>query len=141
MPHVTKNREEFERLRNDIHCIRAMTENYAEKVRAAMLVLRYRVSHELADMEKAETHLAKSLNAYLKLAELTKDTYHFANSLQTSHRKIPFSGGSHGEPADYHWMQLVDEYRRELADFRTEIKGLRETGGASGHSNESSVKQ
>jgi len=141
VPHVTKNREEFERLRNDMHCIRAMTESYAEKVRAAMLVLRYRLSHELSDMEKAETHLTKSFEAYVKLAQLTEDTYYFANSLQTSHRKIPFSGGSHGEPADYHWMQLVDEYRRELADFRTEIKGLRETGGASGHSNESSVKQ
>jgi hypothetical protein len=118
-----------------------VTENYAEKVHAAMLVLRYRFSHELSDMEKAETHLAKSFEAYLKLVELTRDTYHFANSLQTSHRKIPFSGGEDGRPANYHWTRLVDDYRRELTDFRTKIKGLRETGGASGHSNESSIKR
>lgn len=139
-PHVTKNREEFKRLRNDIHCIRAMTENYAEKVQAAMLVLRYRFSHELSDMEQAETHLAKSLEAYLKLAELTKDTYHFANSLQTSHRKIPFPGSRDGNPANYHWTQLVDDYRRELADFRAKIENLRETGGAFDHPDESSLK-
>ncbi len=140
VPHVTKNWEEFKRLRNDVHCICAMTESYAEKVRATMLVLRYRFSHELSDMEEAETHLAKSFEAYLKLAELTRDTYHFANSLQTSHRKIPFSGGEGGRPANYHWTQLVDDYGRELTDFRREIEGLRETGGASGHSNESSIK-
>ena len=140
VPHVTKNREEFERLRNDIHCIRAMTENYAEKVRAAMLVLRYRFSHELSDMEKAETHLAKSLNAYLKLAELTEDTYHFANSLQTSHRKIPFSGGEDGRPANYHWTQLVDDYRRELVEFKAKTEVLRETDIASGRPDESNRK-
>ena len=140
VPHVTKNRAEFERLRNDIHCIRAMAENYAEKVRAAMLVLRYRCSHGLSDMEEAETHLAKSLEAYLKLAELTKNTYHFANSLQTSHRKIPFSGGSNGDPANYHWTQLVDNYRRELADFRDEIESARESDIASGRPNESDLK-
>jgi hypothetical protein len=140
VPHVTKNREEFERLRNDIHCIRAMTENYTEKVRAAMLILRYRFSHELSDMEEAETHLAKSLDAYLKLAELTKDTYHFANSLQTSHRKIPFSGASDGDPVNYHWTQLVDDYRRELTDFKAKIEALRETDTASGRPGESNLK-
>jgi len=139
VPHVTKNREEFERLRNDIHCIRAMAESYVEKVRAAMLVLRYRFSHELSDMEEAETHLAKSLDAFLRLAELTEDTYYFANSLQTSHRKIPLSGGKGGQPANYHWTQLIDDYQRELTDFRTKIEGLREPGGASGHSSEFSV--
>jgi hypothetical protein len=138
-PHIKRNREEFKRLRNDVHCIRAMTESYAEKVRAAMLVLRYQLSGEVSDMEKAETHLARSFEMYLKLAELTKDTYHFANSLQTSHRKIPFSGGKDGRPANYHWTQLVDDYRRELTDFRAKIKGLRKADGASGHSSESSV--
>jgi len=141
VPHVTRNREEFERLRNDVHCIRAMTENYTEKVRAAMLVLRYRFSHKLSDMEEAETHLVKSLEAYLKLMELTKDTYHFANSLQTSHRKIPFSGGSGGNPAYYHWKQLVDDYRLELANFRAKIKHLRDTDGVYGRPDESTLKR
>jgi hypothetical protein len=139
-PHVTKNRKEFERLRNDIHCIRAMSENYAEKVRAAILVLRYRFSHELSDMEQAETHLAKSFEAYKKLAELTENTYHFANSLQTSHRKIPFSGGRNSEPANYHWTQLIDDYQRELTDFRAEIKRLRDIDSAPGHPDDSNLR-
>jgi hypothetical protein len=130
-PHVTKNRAEFERLRNDIHCIRAMTESYTDKVRAAMLILRYQFSHELSDMEEAETHLAKSFDAYRKLAALTEETYHFANSLQIAHRKIPFSGGENGRPANYHWTQLVDDYRRELAEFRAKVEALRETDIAS----------
>ena len=32
-PLVTNNRDEFERLRNDTHCIQAMAENYSAKVR------------------------------------------------------------------------------------------------------------
>jgi hypothetical protein len=140
VPHVTKNRQEFKRLRNDVYCIRAMTESYAEKVRAAMLVLRYRFSHELSDMEKAETHLAKSFEAYLRLAELTRDTYHFANSLQTSHRKIPFSGGEDGHPANYHWTQLIDDYHRELADFKAMVESLRKTDIASGRPSESNLE-
>ena len=34
-PHVTKNREEFARLRNDVYCIQALSENYAAKAEAA----------------------------------------------------------------------------------------------------------
>ena len=45
-PLVTKNRDEFERLRNDTRCIQAMAENYSAKVRAAELVLRYNYSHD-----------------------------------------------------------------------------------------------
>ncbi len=140
VPHVTKNREEFERLRNDIHCIRAMSENYTEKVQAAMLVLHYRFSHELSDIKQAETHLAKSFEAYKKLAELTKGTYHFANSLQTSHRKIPFSGGRDDKPANYHWTQLTDEYHRELTDFRAQIERLRDIDGVPGHPDDSNLR-
>jgi hypothetical protein len=71
---------------------------------------------------------------------LTEDTYHFANSLQTSHRKIPFPGGEDGRPADYHWTQLVDDYRRELAGFKAKIEALRETDIASGRPGESNLK-
>jgi hypothetical protein len=117
-PHVTKNKAEFLRLRNDIHCIRAMSRNYAAKANAAICVLRYQHSHDAADLKRAESFLAESLDHYRGLARLTKDSYRFANTMQTSQRKIPFPGGANGEPANFHWVQLVPVYKKELEEFR-----------------------
>jgi hypothetical protein len=128
-PHVTRNKDEFQRLRNDVRCIRAMSQNYAAKVNAAMSVLRYNHSQDPADMELAASHLAQSLEHYRTLAALTKDTYKFANSMQTSQRRIPFSGGQAGKPANYHWTQLVPVYEKELADFRTGLADLKPAVG------------
>ena len=124
-PLVTENRAEFERLRNDVHCIRAMSQNYAEKVEAAMCVLHYGYSHEIGDMEAAEGHLTKSLEYYRELVGLTKNAYEFANSMQTSQRKIPVVGGVDGHAANYLWSQLLPVYEKELADFRTKVAGIK----------------
>ena len=124
-PLVTKNKDEFERLRNDVYCIQAMSMNYAAKVKAAEHVLRYNYSHDITDMETAQAELAKSLEWYRKLASLTEKTYHFANTMQTSQRKIPVSGGKGGKPANYHWLQLVDMYQQELDDFATRVADLK----------------
>jgi len=128
-PQVTKNKDEFARLRNDVHCIRAMSENYAAKADAAMSVLRYGYSHDIADMENAEKQLAQSLACYKQLADLTKDTYDFANSMQTSQRRIPVAGGSGPNPANYHWTQLVPLYEKELADFQKSLADLKAAAG------------
>jgi len=123
-PLVTKNRDEFERLRNDVHCIQAMAENYSAKVQAAELVLRYNYSHDIHDMERAAGFLAQSLAAYQKLVALTKPAYHYANSMQTSQRKIPFVGGTRGGGANYLWSQVEPLYERELADFQERVARL-----------------
>ncbi|HWP40393.1 MAG TPA: hypothetical protein VNL70_05660, partial [Tepidisphaeraceae bacterium] len=91
-PHVTKNQQEFQRLRNDIHCIRAMSQNYAAKANAAIHVLRYNYSHDISDMEKAAVYLAESLDHFRELTRLTENSYRFANSMQTSQRRIPVPG-------------------------------------------------
>jgi hypothetical protein len=134
-PLVTKNHDEFERLRNDTRCIQAMAQNYAAKVRAAEHVLRYDYSHDVHDMEQAEKFLTDSLKAYEKLADLTTPTYHYANSMQTSQRKIPVPGGIRGGGGtNYLWSQLLPLYERELADFQThlaQLKGGAETNTAS----------
>ncbi len=127
-PQVTRNREEFARLRNDIHCIRVLSENYAAKVNAALCVLRFGYSKDIADRENAEEHLAQSLVSYKQLAALTQDTYRFANSMQTAQRKIPAAGGVGGKPANYHWTQLVPLYEKELADFRAQVAALKAAG-------------
>jgi hypothetical protein len=124
-PLVTKNREEFARLRNDVHAIRAMSLNYVAKTEAAMAVLRYNYSKDLADMDRAEKSLAESLEHYRTLAALTKDTYKAANSMQTAMRRIPVPGGVGGKAANYHWTQLLPLYEKELADFRAHIAALK----------------
>jgi hypothetical protein len=129
-PLVDRNRAEFARLQNDVHAIRAMTENYVAKTEAAMDVLRYGYSHDVHDMEKAERSLAVSLDAYRRLVSLTKDTYTAANSMQTSQRRIPVPGGRGGKPANYHWTQLLPLYEKELADFRAQVASLKSPGDA-----------
>ena len=118
---VTKNREEFERLRNDLHCVQALAKNYSGKARAAEYVLRYGYSHDLQDMKTAETFLAQSLADYKDLVSLTEKTYRFANSMQTSQRKIPAPGAGNGQRANYLWSQLVPRYEKELKDFQTNL--------------------
>jgi hypothetical protein len=127
-PLVTRNHEEFERLRNDVHCIRAMTENYDDKAEAALDVLRYSYSHDVADMDAAQKELGASLESYKHLADLTATTYRFANGMQTSQRKIPISGGSHGMGTNYHWTQLVGFYQAELESFQAKVARLHSTG-------------
>ncbi|HEV2435205.1 MAG TPA: hypothetical protein VG077_04335 [Verrucomicrobiae bacterium] len=128
-PFVTENRAGFARLDNDVHCIRLMAENYSAKVKAAELVLRYHYSHNIGDMEQAEKYLAESFADYQKLSALASPAYHFANGMQTSQRKIPFSGGIHGVGTNYLWSQLVPLYRKELGDFRARVAELKKTGG------------
>jgi hypothetical protein len=124
--HVTKNAEEFARLRNDMYCIQALSENYAAKAEAALAILRYQHSHDIVDMEQARSSLATSLDWYRKLVELTQDTYRFANSMQTSQRRIPVPGGKDGQPANYHWTQLLPLYEKELVDFDHQLIDLKQ---------------
>jgi hypothetical protein len=122
---VTKNRDEFERLRNDVHCIRAVSLNYAAKVEAAMLVLRFQHSREVSDMQQAARSLAEGLEYFHALVRLTEDRYDFANSMQTSHRRIPVVGAVDGQPANYHWVQLLEIYERELEEFERQVNELK----------------
>lgn len=112
-PHVTKNKEEFERLRNDVRCVEAMSKSYCAKVNAAMNVLRYRKTNDAAYMRKALPLLEKSLEHYKTLADLTRDTYRYACGF-VGRQRIPRSGVKH-------WTQMVGEYEKELADFRKRV--------------------
>jgi len=126
LPFVTENRAEFDRLRNDVHCIQMMAENYAAKARAAESVLRYGYSHDLRDLERAEEFLAESFAAYQQLAAMTEHSYRFANGMQTPQRKIPFTGGVGGVGTNYLWSQLVPLYQKELDNFRAKVAQLRQ---------------
>ncbi|HEX5786955.1 MAG TPA: hypothetical protein VFY03_02155 [Woeseiaceae bacterium] len=124
-PHVADDAAEFERLANDIRAIRAMAEFYGDKVRAAMAVLQYGYSEDAADMQAALAHLEASVGHFRELEALTRDTYRYANSLQTSHRKIPFRGADdEGRGRDYHWSQVLPYYEDELDEFRERVAAL-----------------
>ncbi len=129
-PLTTKNLDELARLQNDARCIRAMSQNYAAKANAALLVLRYAKSHDVADMERAEQYLSESLDHYRTLAALTKTSYTAANSMQTSQRRVPVPGGVDGKPANYHWTQLLPVYEKELTDFRAQVAALKNPSAA-----------
>ncbi len=61
-----------------------------------------------------------------KLVALTKPAYHYANSMQTSQRKIPVSGGVKGVGTNCLWSQLVPLYRKELEDFQAKVEHLKQ---------------
>jgi hypothetical protein len=121
-PHVSKNEEEFARLRNDIYCYRALSDFFSEKVKAAALVLKYNYSNNISDLEMAVPHLEKSISHYQELVDLTKDTYLYANSMQTAQRRVPI-GGDDGKNKT--WVELLPYYEQELENFRKNIQLLK----------------
>ena len=75
---VRANQEEFARLKNDMYCYRAFAHCFAEKVKAAMLILRYQHSNDITDLEKAIPFIEKSVEYYRELVKLTENTYLYA---------------------------------------------------------------
>jgi hypothetical protein len=119
---VTRNRDEYLRLRNDMHAIETMMRYYQAETRAAALVLRYGYSHDLGDLEQALPLLRESLDQYRKLAALTDTTYRQACSVHSASRRIPFLGG----PGRYtHWRDCVPAYVQEVAVFERNLALLR----------------
>jgi hypothetical protein len=104
-----------------------MSQFYAAKANAAMLVLRYQHSHDIADMEKAAELLDQSVGYYGSLAKFGT-WYRFANGMQTGQRKIPVPGAVNGKPANYLWSQLLPVYQKELDDFHQQVAQLRRGG-------------
>jgi hypothetical protein len=120
-PHVTKNRDEFRRLENDIACINALVSHYAAKVEAAKLVMLFERSHDTKLLDSAAAQLQSSFVNFSILTDLTNDAYHFANSMQTDIRRIPVTGAIGVEPVNFHWSQLLPLYEKELAGFRASV--------------------
>ncbi|MCD0466945.1 glycoside hydrolase family 20 zincin-like fold domain-containing protein [Flavobacterium sp. ENC] len=119
---VTKDKEEFLRLKNDMHCYKAFADFFSEKVKAAMLVLRYSYSNDISDLDKALPHLEESIRQYEVLVSLTKDTYLYANSMQTAQRRIPI-GGDDGNNKT--WEELLPHYEREMVNFKRNLELLK----------------
>lgn len=119
---VKKDNAEFARLKNDMYCYNALANNYAYKAKAALWVLRYKYSDNVADLEKALPELQTSLDYYKQLARLTENTYLYANSMQTRQRKIPVGGNDAKMKT---WVELLPVYQKELDNFKRNIDSLK----------------
>ena len=123
---VTSEKEEFERLKNDMYCYEAMASFFSDKARAAIKVLNYGYSKNISDLEEALPLLRSSLAYYRELVDLTKGSYNYANSMQTQQRRIPI-GGNDGRNKT--WEELLPFYEDELANFERNIALLKSTQG------------
>ena len=125
-PSVKQDREEYQRLLNDMRAMEAQYRYYDAKTRSTALVLRYGYSRDLKDLERTLVPLKESLGHYRRLVALTDKTYREACSVHSVSRRIPFRGA----PGKYtYWRDCLPEYERELAIFERNLKTL-ETPGA-----------
>lgn len=119
-PEVRTATAEYDRLTTDARATALIADFYQLRVRAAVEILSARAEHTgdyfatLPRMRRAIELTERSVAVYRELAELTSDTYWYANSMQTPQRKIPFPNGK-----EYgHWQQCLPEYETELAVLR-----------------------
>ena len=119
---VKKDTAEFRRLKNDMYCYDALANSYAEKVKAALWVLRFKYSNDVADLEKALPFLENSLKYYSTLRKLTENEYLYANSMQTKQRKIPMRGV---DKTFIHWKEMMPVFTSELNHFKHSIDSLK----------------
>ena len=118
---ITRNKDEFLRLRNDMLCYYEFASSFRFKVLAAEQVLNYKWTKEAKYLSSAVPLLEKSNEAWKKLVRLTKDTYLYANSMQTQQRRIPV-GGDNGKFKT--WEEMLPVYEAELENMKKNIDNL-----------------
>ena len=110
----------------DIMAIDMMSRHYADKLTAALCILRYRftmdeeLKGDLSLLDAARAPWERSLNTYRQLSALTEHTYHYACSMQTRQRKIPFTDGD----AYGHWSACLPEYEAEYSNFLSHLSAM-----------------
>jgi len=120
-----RNEAELARVKNDMRCYRAFANAFSWKVKAAAEVLRYQWSKDVAYLDAAVPLLEKSLGYYRELVNLTRDSYHYANSMQTQQRRIPISGA---DAKNKTWEEMLPHYEAELAALKANIELLKNDG-------------
>lgn len=121
---VTKNRDEFLRLANDIDCYSDFARSFRYKVLAAEQVLNYKWTKDAGYLKKAVPLLEQSDSCYMALVDKTRDTYYNANSMLTSQRRIPV-GGDGGKYST--WQEMMPVYQQELDNLKKNIASLTST--------------
>ncbi len=117
-----ENKEELDRVANDMECYREFAYFFDRKVKAAKHVLDYQYTKNIAELDSAVPLLAESLEHYRNLVDLTKDNYLYANSMQTSQRRIPIGGDGGNNKT---WTELLVHYEKEFENFNNNIAMLK----------------
>jgi hypothetical protein len=99
---------------------------YSQKAEAALMTLHYKYSNDIKDLEGAAAKLDESIKSYTNLTKLTSATYLYANSMQTSQRKIPMRGV---DGTYKHWKEMMPVFEKELKVFRHKIDSLKNNAG------------
>ena len=123
---VKKNKPEFERLKKDISCYYILAQHFEAKVNAALLTLRFKYSNQIKDLDSAFVLLNESVGHYKRLSRLTETGYLYANSMQTSQRKIPMRGV---DGTYKHWKEMLPVFEKELNTFKHKIDSLKNNSG------------
>ncbi len=123
---VTKDKDEFSRIQNDVKCYYELAYHFAYKAEAALHALRYKYSKDVKDLDAAALFLGLSVSSYKNLAQLTSGSYLYANSMQTQQRKIPMRGVN---GAYKHWTEMLPVFENELSIFKHKIDSLKTTSG------------
>lgn len=123
---VKRNAAEFERIRNDVRSYYAMAFHFAYKTEAALSVLNYKYSNNIKDLEDAAQLLDLSVTIFRDLTKITSASYLYANSMQTSQRKIPMRGV---DGTYKHWKEMLPVFEKELSTFRYKIDSLKKDAG------------
>jgi hypothetical protein len=123
---ITKSKDEFDRLKNDMYCYKALAYCYAQKAEAALHVLKYKYSSDIEDLQDALPMLEQSFVSYRRLVLLTRGTYLYANSMQTQQRKIPVRGV---DGTFKTWREMLVPFQKELWHFKNKVDSLKEASG------------
>ena len=118
----TRHQDEFNRVINDFMLYDFFARSFRDKVLAARYVLDYKWSKDVGYLDAAAICLENSLNLWKALANMSKNSYLYANSMQTAQRRIPV-GGDHGNYKT--WSEMVPVYQEELDNLKLNILKLK----------------
>jgi hypothetical protein len=118
---VTKNKDEYDRVVNDMKSIALLMRFYNAKTHAAEQVLLYGYDRDAAHLQRADGLLAASVERFKELTEAAGPAYRTATAMETTQRQIPFRGGMNQYP---NWQQCLPMYERELTIFRKRMAAL-----------------
>ena len=120
-PSVTKNKDEYARVVNDMRAIALLMQFYNAKIKAAEQVMLYGYDHDSKHLTNADALLAQSVDNFRKVTTVAGPAYRTATSMETTQRQIPFRGGMAEFP---NWQQCLPMYEKELVTFRKRVAQL-----------------
>jgi len=118
----TRHADEWQRVWQDFWCYNKFAISFRWKVMAAEQVLRYKWTKDIQYLDAAVPLLEKSLKQWRILCNKTDSIYLYANSMQTSQRRIPV-GGDNGNFKT--WSEMLPVYEAELEALKANIEKLK----------------